>query len=388
MVKIYDLENAPLNARNGRYMGQSGLKEGIDFEGKSWLVKYPKTTYGMRNVDISYTTSPLSEYVGSHIYDILGYDVHETILGVRNKKLVVACKDFCADGKELREIRALKNIYNEELAKALETSLSGTSSDYVVDLEDLYVHLRYNPVLSKMDGLLERFWDCVVIDILINNNDRNSGNWGLLLDNEGYTIAPVYDNGAAFSNKISDEKIRDLLKYSEKLEQSALNTQTTYGWNGKMLFARSMLKLKDSGLDSALKRVVPLIINKKDEIERFIEEIPEKAFGLEICSMERKQFMEKSMELRLEKLLVPALWRVQLRENLRDNGLDPAEESLVEKMVSVSMDRKEIITVERAIEEYHKGLAWVTGLVTDLMAAEDKIQKKEPVQDMGWELER
>ena len=92
MVKIYDLENAPLNARNGRYMGQSGLKEGIDFEGKSWLVKYPKTTYGMRNVDISYTTSPLSEYVGSHIYDILGYDVHETILGVRNKKLVVACK--------------------------------------------------------------------------------------------------------------------------------------------------------------------------------------------------------------------------------------------------------------------------------------------------------
>ena len=72
---------------------------------------------------------------------------------------------------------------------------------------------------------------------------------------------------------------------------------------------------------------------------------------------------------------------------MRDNGLDPAEESLVEKMVSVSMDRKEIITVERAIEEYHKGSTWVTGLVTDLVSAEDKAQKKEPVQDMSWELE-
>lgn len=85
--------------------------------------------------------------------------------------------------------------------------------------------------------------------------------------------------------------------------------------------------------------------------------------------------------------MVPALWRVQLRENLQDNGLDPAEESLVEKMVSVSMYRKEIITVERAIEEYHKGSAWVTGLLTDLVSAKDKAQKKEPVQDMSWELE-
>ena len=51
------------------------------------------------------------------------------------------------------------------------------------------------------------------------------------------------------------------------------------------------------------------------------------------------------------------------------------------------MYRKEIITVERAIEEYHKGSAWVTGLLTDLVSAKDKAQKKEPVQDMSWELE-
>ena len=41
--------------------------------------------------------TPLSEYLGSHIYSILGYPAHETILGVRDGLLVVACKDFCEE---------------------------------------------------------------------------------------------------------------------------------------------------------------------------------------------------------------------------------------------------------------------------------------------------
>ena len=52
---------------------------------------------------LSYVTSPLSEYIGSHIYQILGYDVHETILGVcfeeKRYKVVYACKDFIKDSK-------------------------------------------------------------------------------------------------------------------------------------------------------------------------------------------------------------------------------------------------------------------------------------------------
>lgn len=42
----------------------------------------------------SYTASPLSEYIGSQIYQSLGIPVHETMLGIRDNKLVVACKDF------------------------------------------------------------------------------------------------------------------------------------------------------------------------------------------------------------------------------------------------------------------------------------------------------
>jgi len=46
------------------------------------------------NPQISYTTSPLSEYLGSKIYEALGIPVHETVLGIRKNKVVVACRDF------------------------------------------------------------------------------------------------------------------------------------------------------------------------------------------------------------------------------------------------------------------------------------------------------
>ena len=56
----------------------------------------PKTAkkFNERKVEISYTTSPISEYIGSHVYEIIGIPVHKTMLGIKDKKVVVACKDF------------------------------------------------------------------------------------------------------------------------------------------------------------------------------------------------------------------------------------------------------------------------------------------------------
>jgi hypothetical protein len=136
-TEIYDLDKFSPNERNGIYGGKEGKKEGITIGDDYWLVKYPKSTKGMRGDLISYTTSPLSEYIGSHIYDELGIDVHTTILGIRNGKLVVACKDFCEKEGSLREIRTLKNIYNKELSEMLENSFSSTSSSKLIDINDV-----------------------------------------------------------------------------------------------------------------------------------------------------------------------------------------------------------------------------------------------------------
>ncbi|MCD7735756.1 MAG: CtkA family protein, partial [Lachnospiraceae bacterium] len=206
---IVDLTDCPLSGRHGTYSGQAGFKDGIIYNGEYWIVKYPKTTKGMQNVDdLSYTTSPLSEYIGSHIYQILGFAAQETVLGIRNDKLVVACKDFRADDELLLETRTIKNAVNAELADKLDRSFSETGDQHTVNLEELILHLRENDIMRSIAGLSDFFWGCVVIDIFINNNDRNNGNWGILRKTDGSErIAPVFDNGACLSNKLSEKRI-------------------------------------------------------------------------------------------------------------------------------------------------------------------------------------
>ncbi len=49
-----------------------------------------KTLFGYRN-------NHISEYLGSHIYDLLGFNSQETYLGTYKGEYVVACKDFITD---------------------------------------------------------------------------------------------------------------------------------------------------------------------------------------------------------------------------------------------------------------------------------------------------
>ena len=92
MIKIERFDNSNLSGIT--YGGHSGSKKGIIFNDERWFLKYPKSTRSMEVIGMSYTTSPISEYLGSHIYNIIGLDTHETKLGFANGKIVVACKDF------------------------------------------------------------------------------------------------------------------------------------------------------------------------------------------------------------------------------------------------------------------------------------------------------
>ncbi len=318
-TEIYDLNPYPINNRTGSYGGQAGDKEGITINDGYWIVKYPKSTKGMVGNLTSYSTAPLSEFIGSHIYQILGLETHDTILGVRNEKLVVACKDFCKTEGSLREIRTIKNVYNQKLSELLEKSFSPTSSSHLVDIDELLLIMQYNPIMKNLPGIEERFWNLFIIDILINNNDRNNGNWGVLFENDKYRLAPVYDNGAAFSNKLSDEKIRTLLNDDAKIKNSVLNTTTIYSKNGKKLNARDIVNLQYDGLDAALIQIVPKIKSQMNVIKGFITEIPETFFdkaaskNITVCSDDRKVFYLKSMELRLENFLIPAFEKARER---------------------------------------------------------------------------
>lgn len=304
---MYLIDFNECQENNKAYGGMAGSKLGIIYQGEDWILKFPKSTKGMRKTEIAYTTSPLSEYIGSHIYQILGYPVHETKLGTKDNKLVVACKDFTDSHVRLQEFREIKNYYNKELEAILEDTVTDSNSVGSTSLHAVKAHLNYNSLLYMIDGMSERFWDCVMIDGLINNNDRNSGNWGILRYSDGsLALAPVFDNGASFSTKISDEKIKDMLKNEDRILSSAISTVTGYNIDGKALQFGALLKLEDKDIHNAVKRVVPQIQRHMDAITAFIYAIPNADNGIEIISEIRKEFYIKGMELRLQKLLLPA----------------------------------------------------------------------------------
>lgn len=307
-TEISDLNSFPVNERNGTYGGQAGDKEGITINGEYWIVKYPKSTRGMKGELDSYTTAPLSEYIGSNIYQLLGIEAHDTMLGIRNGKLVVACRDFCKREGSLREIRTLKNIYNEELSKKLETSLTSTSSNaHSIELEDMMIHLQYNPVLKSIPDIQTRFWEQFLVDMLINNNDRNNGNWGVLYENGEYHLAPVFDNGASFSNKVPDRKLLACLQDESKMMGSIASCTSIYTQNGHRFHGKDMMKIEDANFMRTVVDLVPFIERSMDIIKNFIDNIPEKYENIEVCSNVRKQFYMRSMEIKLEQYFLPVL---------------------------------------------------------------------------------
>jgi hypothetical protein len=313
MTEIIDFNNCRLSRKNGMYGGAAGNKDGIIYHDESWLIKYPKNIVGLeRTGEASYSTTPLSEYLGSHIYEMLGYDVHETLLGERHGKIVVACKDF-ATRDDLIEIRTIKNFANGELAEILERHFSSTSSEHCVNLEELLLHLENNQILKQVPGITERFWEQALVDIFINNNDRNNGNWGILRNAEGIDrLAPVFDNGGSFQTKISEDKIENILSNMELAKKNAVNIQTAYGIQGHVLSAARFLELNadKEDLQKATLKVVPNIQRQMSRIHDFIEQIPETYLGADnqkylICSANRKKLFSLQLQERLDNLLQP-----------------------------------------------------------------------------------
>ena len=94
----------------------------------------------------------------------------------------------------------------------------------------------------------------MLIDILINNTDRNNGNWGVLYENDAYRLAPVFDNGASFANKCTEKRLELMLSDETRIQSSIQNTATTYGLKGKPLLARDLETLKYPGLLLAEKK--------------------------------------------------------------------------------------------------------------------------------------
>ncbi|MBR4496957.1 MAG: hypothetical protein IKP12_07495 [Acholeplasmatales bacterium] len=305
MIEIVDFTNCKLSNRNLEYAGRAGEKRGIIYNNELWFLKFPKNTIGMNRVTgLSYVTSPLSEYIGSQIYKILGYDVHETILGICNdgkrNKVVCACKDFIADDKNelLIPYTALRNDTNPIIMDRNDDSLMSPSN-----INEIEFQLEHNTILSRIPNAKDRFWDVALIDMLINNNDRNEDNWGVIKykKEDLYKLAPIYDCGNCFYGKTSDEKIEIIMSDVERLNSSAKNGITAYeDDNEKEIRNTEIIKYVKKYNSDSIERVVNIVKAKMNDIKELIYNIPNKYDDIEIMSDIRKKYYIRTLELRLE----------------------------------------------------------------------------------------
>ncbi len=343
MIKIFNLNDYPLSIKNGAYGGAAGSKDGISINGTNWLIKYPMSLSQMQGDTASYSSAPLSEFLGSHIYEIIGFDTHKTILGERNNKIVVGCKDFETDGSKLLEIRTIKNYLSPELYDILSSSVA-SSENHLVDFQELMLHLNKNPLLNSIEGIKQHFFEQAIVDIFISNNDRNNGNWGIIRKpGQQDRIAPIFDNGGSFHNKITDDKICKIMNSSE-MQNNSINILTAYAINGHQCNAKKFMKAVEAIPEYrlAINKIVPIIKECLPQIKELIDEIPEKHIlenGKEITvfSPDRKEMYFKQMGIRLNDLLIPEYERFNLS----------VEQEEIDTMIKEALDFTEQLENER-----------------------------------------
>lgn len=319
---MHNFENEKLS---GFSYGGSEDKDGIVYKNSYWILKYPNSTANLKgNIGLSYTSASLSEYIGSQIYKLLGFSVHETELGIKKGKVVVACKDFKSPSDQFCDFHSLKNHPYEQSTIPKNSSLSS----YNTEIEKIIEIFKRSDIFYKFPELKKRFYDMFVVDALINNNDRNEGNWGIIV-NYYYPnhprLAPVFDNGGSFYSKMSDDKMFQKLS-DDKIFTSVVynDARCAFSKDGKILNPLKYIEsMENKDLNKALKRIVPHINMKS--IKKMINDIPSEYEGVEVMSDIRKDFYIKSMEYKYEKVLLPTYNKLLVEEVGGTGGVETGD---------------------------------------------------------------
>lgn len=298
---IYDLRQYKPDLKC--YRGANGSKISLIIDGERYMVKYPAHT--KINKAISYSNSIISEYIGSHIFNILGIPAQETFLGIYTGKdnlpvHVVACKDFECDGYTLMEFAAIKN-----------TVVDTTTGGYDTDLEEIYDSFTQQRYFN-IGTLKKFFWDMFVVDAYLGNFDRHNGNWGALvnLNTQDIKFAPIFDCGSClFAEADVDLRNKIMNNINELKLRIFTYPRSAIKLNNKKL---SYLDFLSSGYDidsiTSLKEITAKINEKEPEINAMIDDI-------EIINDIEKSFYKFMLNKRKEMILDKAL------DNLDKHGI-------------------------------------------------------------------
>lgn len=236
------------------YFGGSEKKIGLIISGNEYMLKFQKQTeFGKRN-------NHISEYIGSHIFEILGFPVQETYLGTYNGEEVVACKSFIRDGYQFVPFNDVG-----------ESTLDQDKEAYQYSYTDIMRMLRENSKLTDVNETIDMFWQLFIVDALIGNFDRHGANWGFLKKDNKYRLAPIFDNGSSlFPNMTDEDEMRNIIQSEEETDKRVFTFPTSQiKLNGrKSSYYDVISSLKFEECNKALKNVYGRI--SIDEINSFI----------------------------------------------------------------------------------------------------------------------
>ena len=238
-----------------------------------------KTPFGLRN-------NTISEYLGSHIYQMLGFTCHDTFLGIYKGENVVACKDFMTNGYQFAPFNDVG-----------ESTIEEDKEEYQYTYDDIAELLQVNKKLTNVEKTVSSFFEMYIVDALIGNFDRHGANWGFLKKDNQYSLAPVFDNGSClFLNLndedemlkiINDEEQIDLRVYKFPTSQIKLN-------NNKSSYFEVISSLQFEEINKALIKIYPMI-----NLEKIFDLIDD----IDVISDIHKTFYKTMIKNRYEKII-------------------------------------------------------------------------------------
>lgn len=283
--------------RSNRF-GGSEKKRTLIYEGKTYMVKFPDPVRSTKRTMLSYINNQFSEHIGCNIFRCLGIPAQETFLATcidpmnKKEKVVVACELFCQNG-EGNLIEFSRFLLNDTDSNTRRTTT----------VEDVMDVLEHSPLLQDKEKIKDYFWNMFVVDAFIGNGDRHLDNWGLIETPDGkFSPAPVYDCGSSLSPLKSDHEKTFLLEDGNTFKREEYNLNSVYRMNGQRIFYHEIFKNPPEDLRQAIQRIVPRIKTAAVQIDNFID----RTEGLSDVS---KAYMKKSLMMRRELILLPALNR-------------------------------------------------------------------------------
>lgn len=276
-MEFFDFTNCKLSKK---FYGGSEKKIGIVFGDSLFMLKFQKKTpFGLRN-------NIISEYLGSHIYQMLGFTCHDTFLGIYKGENVVACKDFMTNGYQFVPFNDVG-----------ESTIEEDKEEYQYTYDDIIELLQANKKLTNVEKTVSSFFEMYIVDALIGNFDRHGANWGFLKKDNQYSLAPVFDNGSClFPNLndedemlkiINDEEQIDLRVYKFPTSQIKLN-------NNKSSYFEVISSLQFEEINKALIKIYPMI--NLGKIFNLIDDIS-------VISDIHKTFYKTMIKNRYEKII-------------------------------------------------------------------------------------